>query len=239
MPTDVELVASKARQNSWILPGAIIFAGLILGGTLYSYRLHQQVIPAGGDITLLRSVDESDHIIGSPSAPVKIIEYSDIDSSYSKAFQPTLEQAMSEYAAGGKVAWVYRHLPLVDQHANSEEHAEAAECMASLGGPTMFMRFISALNSQAPGSLEFSPNNYDVVVQSLGILPEGFNACLSARTFQKKVANDFSNGLAIGAGGSPFTVIAVQGQKPITIDGAIPYASLKKIIDTSIAKIPQ
>ena len=48
-------------------------------------------------------------------------------------------------AAGGQVAWVYRHLPLIDQHVYAEQHAEAAECAASLGGQSMFwlMVFLS------------------------------------------------------------------------------------------------
>jgi protein-disulfide isomerase len=180
------------------------------------------------------SVTQADHIVGNPSAPVVLVEYADIDSTYSKSFQQTLEQLMVDYASDGKVAWVYRHLPLIDQHVHAAEHAEAAECIASLGGPNIFFRFIDALNSAAPGELQFDPKNYDSVVSSLGILPQSFDACLSAHTFQNKVGSDFENGIAIGAGGSPFTVLLVKGQKPVTLDGALPYDGLKKIVDQAI-----
>ncbi len=230
--TDTFLVQ---KRETWLIPGAIIAAGLVLSLGIYINRIHDVEGSAKADITLMRPVTLQDHIVGNPSAPVILVEYADIDSNYSKSFQQTLEQLMAEYAEGGKVAWVYRHLPLIDQHIHAAEHAEAAECIASLGDSNIFYRFIDALNSAAPGDLQFDPKNYDSVVSSLGILPESFNACLRAHTFQKKVGDDFQNGIAIGAGGSPFSVLLVKGQKPITINGALPYDGLKKIIDHAIS----
>lgn len=224
------------RREAWFIPVAIIAAGLILSAAIFLQRSHDVEGSVEADISLMRSVSEADHIIGNPAAPVVLVEYSDIDSSYSKTFQLTLEQLMAEYAASGNVAWVYRHLPLIDQHVHAATHAEAAECMASLGGPNIFWRFIGALNSATPGDLQFDPINYDSVVSSLGILPQSFNECMESHKFQDKVGSDFQNGIAIGAGGSPFSVLLVKGQPPITINGAIPYDGLKKIIDQAIAK---
>ncbi len=225
------------QQDSWLLPIAIMFAGVILAITLYVYRAHHNAKAPSADISQIRAVDGTDHIVGSPGAPIKIIEYADIDSPYAKTFQLTIEQAMSDYASGGKVAWVYRHFPLVDQHLYSEQHAEAAECMAKLGGTTLFFRFIDALNAQAPGDQLFDPKNYDSVVTGLGVVPQSFDDCVKSGQFQQRVASDFDNGLLIGSGGSPFTVIEVPNQKPVIINGAIPYDSLKKILDTSIATL--
>lgn len=229
-----DLGASK--REAWLIPGAIIAAGLVLAFSIYTHRTHKVEGSVTADISLMHPVSQADHIVGNPSAPVKLVEYSDIDSSYSKTFQQTMEQLMAQYASGGQVAWVYRHLPLIDQHVYAEQHAEAAECAASLAGPSMFWRFIDALNSASPGSLQFDPANYDSVATSLGILPQSFDACLAARTYQEKVSTDFQNGIAIGAGGSPFTVLLVQGQAPITLNGALPYDGLKKIVDQAIEK---
>jgi protein-disulfide isomerase len=223
------------KREAWFIPGAIIAAGIVLALGIYIERSGHVEGSAKADITLMHPVTQSDHIVGNPSAPVMLVEYADIDSTYSKSFQQTMEELMAQYAEGGKVAWVYRHLPLIDQHIHAAEHAEAAECIASLGGPNIFFRFIDALNSASPGDLQFDPKNYDSVVSSLGVLPESFDACLSAHTYQNKVGNDFQNGIAIGAGGSPFTVLLVKGQKPVTIDGALPYDGLKKIVDQAIS----
>lgn len=233
---DPETRISFRSREAWFIPIAIVAAGLIFSVAIYMQRHNRVEGSVKADITLMHPVSVNDHIIGSPDAPVKLVEYSDIDSSYSKTFQQTMEQLMATYASGGQVAWVYRHLPLIDQHVYAAEHAEAAECMASLGGPGIFWRFIDSLNSAAPGDVQFDSANYDNVVSSLGILPESFDACMKAHTYQQKVGNDFQNGIAIGAGGSPFTVLLVKGQAPITLDGALPYDGLKKIVDQAIGK---
>jgi protein-disulfide isomerase len=230
-----EQVVVRTRE-AWFIPIAIVAAGLIFSAAIYAHRHNKVEGSATADISLMHPVTQADHLIGSPAAPVVIVEYSDIDSMYSKTFQRTMTQIMSEYAAGGKVAWVYRHLPLIDQHPNSASHAEAAECIASLGGPTSFWRFIDALNSAAPNDIQFDPANYNAVVASLNILPESFQSCMKKHQFQEKVTSDFENGIAIGAGGSPFTVLLVKGQPPVTINGAVPYDGMKKIVDQAIAK---
>ncbi len=117
-----------------------------------------------------------------------------------------------------------------------EQHAEAAECVSSLGGQNSFWRFIDALNAAAPGELQFDPKNYDSIVTSLGLNAQAFAECMKDGTFQKKVASDFENGLAVGAGGSPFLVLVVNGQPPVSIDGSVPYDSMKKILDGAIKK---
>lgn len=231
-----ESEALKNRRETWLIPGAIILAGLILGLATYSIRSKELALPPEGDVSLVRPMSETDHVIGNPGAPVVIIEYADIDSSYAKDFQATMQQLMTEFGAGGQVAWVYRHLPLIDQHVNARRHAEAAECVASIGGPDSFWRFIDAAHARAPGSQELNPADYDLLAEGLGIRPEAFNECLSAETFAKRVADDFENGLNAGAGGSPFSVILIKGRPPITIDGSVPYDGMKRIIQESIAK---
>jgi protein-disulfide isomerase len=231
-----ESVALKNRRETWLIPVAIILAGAILGLATYTIRSKELTLPPEGDVSVVRPVSETDHIIGNPGAPVVIIEYADIDSSYAKDFQATMQQLMTEYAAGGQVAWVYRHLPLIDQHVNSRRHAEAAECASSLGQPGAFWRFIDSAHALAPGSTELDPSYYDSIVDGLGIRPEAFNACLNANTFAKRAMDDFENGLNAGAGGSPFSVVLIKGKPPITIDGAVPYDAMKTILEESIAK---
>ncbi|MDB5195493.1 MAG: oxidoreductase [Parcubacteria group bacterium] len=219
------------------IPVAIIIAGIILAVAIYAVRIHHTITQGAGSPEAVRPVTPADHIIGNPGAPVTIIEYADIDSSYSKSFQLTMEQLMTEYANGGKVAWVYRHFPNTLQHASAATHALAAECATSLSLPTTFFRFIDAMQATAPGENEFNPDQYPVIVAELGIDQAAFKSCVTAGTFTKRVHDDYDNALAAGATGSPFVVLLVQGQKPASIDGALPYAAMKKLIDQSIAKV--
>ncbi len=227
---------AQMERNKWFIPGAIIAAGILLAVSVYIVRTHHLGAAPKGDITAVTPVSSEDHIIGSPSAPVVIIEYGDIDSSFGKTFQKTMEQLMATYGAGGKVAWVYRHFPIIDQYTNSAQHAEAAECASSLGNAQAFWNFIDLVQTYAPGDQQFDPAGYDNVVATLGIDTDRFDACMNAHTFLKRVNNDISNAIAIGASGSPFTVILIHGQKPVSLSGSLPYDAMKKIVDQAIAK---
>ena len=237
---DTSLAADTAQiveaRSAWFIPIAIVAAGIILALSVYVVRSTAVLGVPEGDVSALREVSDEDHIIGNPAAPVVIIEYADIDSSYAKSFQATMEQLMTEYAPGGQVAWVYRHFPLIDQHRNSMTHAEAAECAASLGGPDSFWRFISLVQTLAPGNQQFSPSRYETVIAGLGIDQARFTECMAAHPFRNRVSNDISNAIAIGAEGSPYTVIIIRGEKVIPIDGALPYDAMKKVIQEAIAK---
>jgi len=85
-------------------------------------------------------VDESDHILGNPDAPIVIIEYSDYECRYCKIFQATAKQIIKE--SNGGVAWVYRHWPI---QQNSFEKVVAAECVAKIKGNDAFWKYSDLL----------------------------------------------------------------------------------------------
>ncbi len=221
-------------RSQWLIPGAIVFAGLILALAIFSIRQTHILGAPPGDVLSMRAISPEEHIVGNPEAPVIIVEYADMDAPYAKEFQQTMSQLMTEYGAGGKVAWVYRHFPLVDQHPDSISHAEASECVASLGNTTAFWRFIDLLHAYAPGEMQFDPANYDSIVTQLGVSKADFDACLAQGKYTQKVEADFANALAIGAEGSPYSVLLVKGEKPAPISGSIPYGTLKQIVESAV-----
>src|SRR3989338_7324058 len=102
--------------------------------------------PSGsGSAQNVRPVSAQDHIRGDSQAPVKIVEYSDIECPFCKRFHPTMQQVMAQYQ--GKVAWVYRHFPL-SFHQNAEKEAEATECANELGGDNKFWEYTDKLLDQ-------------------------------------------------------------------------------------------
>ena len=78
--------------------------------------------------------------MGSASAPIVIIEYSDYECPYCKAFGPTLKRIVTE--SKGNVAWVYRHWPI---HQGSFEKLVAAECVAKIKGNDAFWQYSDLL----------------------------------------------------------------------------------------------
>lgn len=84
--------------------------------------------------------EEDDHLLGSETAQVKIIEYSDFECPYCKNFHETLKKIVAE--SNGSVSWVYRHWPI---HQNSLEKLIAAECVAKIKGTDAFWKYTDLL----------------------------------------------------------------------------------------------
>src|ERR1035437_9099602 len=103
--------------NPFSIPAAIVIAGTIVAIAIIWSKNPAPTVPKTttqdqGVTINLSPVNAGDHILGNPNAPIKIVEYSDPSCPYCKQFNPIMEQVMSDYGAGGKVAWVYRQFPL-------------------------------------------------------------------------------------------------------------------------------
>ena len=94
-------------------------------------------VPYGGEVVV---VEAGDHIMGSSSATVKVIEYSDLECPYCKSFHATMKQVVAE--SNGSVSWVYRHWPI---HAGSMDKLVAAECVATLKGNDAFWKYVEMI----------------------------------------------------------------------------------------------
>ena len=116
------------------LPIVIIVAGFIVATAIYSVRIGAHVNKGSQAPEVVRPVSPEDHIIGNPSAPIVLVEYADIDSEYSKKLQLIMEQLMTEYASGNKVAWVYRHFPVTTLHPKK---ANSGHSSSDTGSPPL------------------------------------------------------------------------------------------------------
>jgi protein-disulfide isomerase len=222
------------QRHPYLLPAAIILAGALLAVALYAVRTGTPASPLES-VGAIRAVSPEDHIVGSPEAPVIVVEYSDIDCQYCKDFQETMAQLMTEYGPQARVAWVYRHFPLINIHEHAAEHAEAAECVAEQN-EAMFFPFIDALQRSAPGSAEFDPAGHEGIVASLGLSTEGFAECMKSDRMVERVTLDFENAADAGGTGTPYSVILVRGGEPIPVTGALPYDAMKQVIERALSK---
>lgn len=94
----------------------------------------------------VKPVTEADHIRGNINAPVKIVQFTDIDCPFCKRFHGTMQEIMKTYGKDNKVVWVMRHLPLTQLHPDAANKAEASECVAEIGGNEKFWSFVDALS---------------------------------------------------------------------------------------------
>ncbi len=128
----VNVKTNKAVQ----LRGAVDYATLqadikgLIAGTTDTASLYTGTLP---------TLAKEDHITGAKNPTVILFEYSDYECPFCRRFHPTSKQALDEFK--NEFALVYRHFPLESIHPKARPAAEAAECVAKLGGDTAFWKF--------------------------------------------------------------------------------------------------
>ena len=172
----------------------------------------------------VRPLRPTDHILGSPTAKVLIVEYSDFECSFCKDFHSTMHQVITTHGADASVAWVYRNFPIVELHANARKAAEAAECVALTAGNDAYWKFVDILFAHQPTD----PAKYAEYAHASGANPEAVGTCEqnAAQTVDPVIDADTANAKLVGAVGTPYSLILAPGKAPIVIDGAFALDTL-------------
>jgi len=95
-------------------------------------------------------VSATEHIKGDIKAPIKIVEFTDMECPFCKRFHDTMKQVDTTYVATGKVAWAFRHFPLDQLHENARPKAEMSECVAEIGGNDKFWNYLDQVLCVSP-----------------------------------------------------------------------------------------
>lgn len=225
-------------KSQYILPITIVVAGVLIAGAVFLVGKSGTTPNENGSKVTARAYDSTkDHILGNPDAPVKVVEYADLECPYCKTFNNTMHQVMDYYGASGKVAWVYRPFPLGSIHSKAPKEAEAAECAADQGGDTTFFKYIDRVYEVTPGSNGLDPAQLPIIAKDVGLNVDTFNQCLSSGKYTKKVQDSYAEAIAAGGQGTPFTLIMV-GTDSVVLNGAQQYDSMRAAIDTVLSGLP-
>src|SRR3989344_8395306 len=104
----------KQNSSALMIPGAILLAGLFIAGSIFYTRggavsgdTSANVVaaakanpsgePSQETLDKMQPITAADHILGSPTAPVKLVEYSDLECPFCKQFHKTVQQVVEEY----------------------------------------------------------------------------------------------------------------------------------------------
>lgn len=230
-------------KPSLTIPVAIVIGGIIIALAVY-VSIPKNPGASAGNPYLVRPVNASDHILGNPAAKVMIVEYSDFDCEYCKSFDEVLRQIIATEGATGNVALVFREFPLTEIHPNALSHAHAAECAAAITGNDAFWKFADELFANQP----VDPANYGTLASEAGISSDpsrqggqseadAFATCYAtaSTTLDARINADRTNALDIGANGTPYSVILVNGQPQVVIPSAYSYDAMKQLVDQALA----
>lgn len=238
---------STTKISTYGIPAAIILGfGLIAvaiflsAGSAQPSEKTSPIVANDGQTTVttgsIRPVDNTDYIRGNPNAPIMIVEYSDYDCPFCKLFHQTMNQIMTDYGVTGKVAWVYRQLPLEQLHPNASRISEAAFCVADVGGNDAFWKFTDEVFNARDVNIQTDMSQLPTFAETAGVSKTDLTNCLSGGKFKDKIQQNITEGTTAGATGTPYSFIIVGNQQAV-INGAEPYPVVKQIIDNLIAQI--
>jgi protein-disulfide isomerase len=181
------------------------------------------------DTSAMPAISDTDHIRGNKDADIVMVEYSDYECPFCKNFHPTTQQILNDY--GDKVALVYRHYPL-SFHQNAQKEAEAAECIAELGGEDAFWRYTDTIFERtASNGTGFALDKLQPLAEELGVDGTSFQNCLDSGKYAQKVKGEEAGGAKAGISGTPGTILVAKNGKRDFVSGAYPVESVKAQID--------
>ncbi|MFT5179731.1 MAG: protein-disulfide isomerase [Candidatus Paceibacteria bacterium] len=221
----------RTNRGNALIALSVVIAGIIIAAAVMITNIGNTPVPVDGgngapapqagsaSLDNIKEVTEADHIFGDINAPIKIVEYSDLECPFCGSLHPILEEVVEKY--DGQVAWVYRHFPLSSIHADAQALAEGSECVADLAGNDAFWDYVGGvLNKQSVESL----------VTEAGITEEEFNACIESGKYRDRVLSDAQNAQATGGGGTPWSIVIGPNGEKFELSGAQPVAAWDQVI---------
>lgn len=178
-------------------------------------------------VSKIPELTNDDHVRGNRNAKVFLIEYSDLECPFCSKFHSTALQVLDEY--GDDVAWVYRHFPLDQIHPKARPAAQAAECVAEIGGEDAFWAFADEIFSD-----QTKLSDIAAIASSIGVSGSSYTSCVNSEKYADKVEEQYQGGLTAGVTGTPGNFIINDKGDAWLIPGALPFETLKTTIDEAL-----
>ena len=216
----------QEQQKSFFVPGAILFVGFLIALAVFSQRsVTRAPFPhlaqssedktststeSTSDATeqtgsVVSVSEDDDAVLGSPSASITLIEFSDFQCPFCAVFARDIKPKIEEkYILSGKVKLVYRDYPILGEE--SRIAAEAAECAGEQG---KFWEYHDILyhNQRAENQGGFSVPNLADFAQKLSLDGATFETCLSSGKYDEEVAKDAADARVAQVPGTPAFII--------------------------------
>ena len=165
----------------------------------------------------------SDPTLGSTSAPVTLVEFSDFQCPFCQRVAPTLKQIKQKY--GDKVRIVWKDFPLTQIHPQAFKASEAAHCAGEQGKYWEYHDQLFA-NQQA-----LQPTDLKRYATDLSLEATKFNECLDSSKYGERVRDGVAQGTGLGVNSTP--TIYINGR---VLAGAQPYEAFVAVIDEELKK---
>lgn len=171
-------------------------------------------------------------ILGSPTAPITIIEFGDYQCSQCyKWYHNTKPAIFENYIDTGKANLIFVDLAILGR--DSPKAAAATYCAEEQGSYWEFHDLLYTSQESQIDNGWASPERLKAFAFSLGLDMDLFDNCLDSGKFLKRVQFNTNEAKKQGATGTPtFIIVSSDGQQKI--GGAQPFSVFKNVIDSMI-----
>jgi protein-disulfide isomerase len=221
---------SGPGRGFWLALGLIAVLGL--GGLGY-VASRPKVQTTQIDPTLPAMKAEG-YLLGSPTAPVEVVEFADFECPGCGQFATITEpDVRTNLINTGKIRMRFIDFPL-PMHRNTWDASLAAACANDQGKFWEMHDQIFANQDRWNGETTSRPRSVlKDMAKSVGLDASKYDACMDNDTHRAKVQSHLQEAERRGVQQTPSFLIGGK-----IVAGAIPYDTFKKLVDDELAKAP-
>lgn len=235
------------NNNKKIIFGDILFIISILGlltiiligityhiGVLALAQGNINTNNTNNNISLSTLIKEGSPHLGSVSAPITVIDFSDFQchlcARYVKATEPEINKT---YIQTGKVNLVFKHLP--NRGSDSMGVAIAAQCTNDQGKFWQFHNLLYKNQGPIDSGWVNKDNLKKFASQLKGLDMQKFNSCFNSQKYKPFVESDLALAHSLGFTQTPsFMIVKSDGSNPQQLLGPQPFPEFKSVIDKEL-----
>lgn len=206
----------------------LIAIPIIITLVAISYMLTQQQTQ-NSKITPQMLMQNGSPLLGSPDAPITIIEWGDYQCTYCHQFhQTTKDSLIQTYVDTGKANFVFRDFPL-----NGPDSVLAAEASYCANDQGKYWQYHDELYKNWAGERTgwVTRTSLQQFASNVGIDTTQFNQCMDSNKYEQKVLANQKFGEDLGINATP-TFLIFDNKKITKIIGAQPFSYFKQVLDT-------
>jgi protein-disulfide isomerase len=173
---------------------------------------------------------------GSKSAPVTVIDFSDLQCHLCARYVKNTEPKINEtYVQTGKDTLVFKHLP--NRGFDSMPAALAAQCTQDQGKFWQFHNLLYEKQGPIDSGWANKDNLKKLASQISGLDMHKFDSCFNSQKYKSLIENDIALAHSLGFTQTPsFIIVKSDGSNPQKIEGPQPFPAFKAVIDKELGR---
>jgi protein-disulfide isomerase/predicted nucleic acid-binding Zn ribbon protein len=226
---------NRKRQRMMMIGGAIALAVIVVGTLILLNRADDEGDASDVALTMPpprdASIPQDGRSLGSPDAPLTIVEYADFQCPACGTFATTVEhQLIEDYIATGQVRLEFHDFPFLDDRSSGKESDAASEAAFCAQDQGQFWAYHDMLfyNQEGENRGAFSRDRLIEMARNVeGIDVDQFTSCIDSGEFEDDVQALYQATIDAGVRSTPTFMMngqAVSGTNYPALQEAIEAA---------------